>query len=223
MKQDYKSHPSYGQIVLSKPSCGPEGQTLFGSKVKHIRYISLEVNEAVRAEDGFSEFIHGRNTIVKVSLSEAQWAHMVSSFGERGGTPVTINFRQGVGYVESPPDETPVIDLAKNTANEVKKALVVRLRDLERDVVKVSGGTGPVKKSDLKQLAQDFNVLASWLDSNLDYLRECVVEQMEKEVAKAHIEIEALISNAVTRLGKEALGSKLASGEITDVSKLTGA
>lgn len=222
MNLDYKTHESYGNIVLTKPRCGGGGQTLFGSKVKHPSFISLEINEAVRAEDGFSEFIHGRNTIVKVYMSEAQWAHIISSFSEGSGTPVTIAARQGQGYIEGPPDETPVIDLAKKSADETKQGLVNRLKDLERDVNNVSEGSGTVRRSDLKKLAMDFNVLASFISSNLDYLENQVVERMEKEVAKANIEIEAIVTNAVARLGREALGTKLASGEITDVSKLIG-
>jgi hypothetical protein len=41
-------------------------------------------------------------------------------------------------------------------------------------------------------------------------------------VVRPQIEIEAIVNNAVTRLGQRALGENLASGEITDVSKLIG-
>lgn len=221
MNKDHKAHPSYGQIVLTKPQSG-RGQELFGSKVKHPSFIALRINEATIAEDGFSEFVFGGKSIVEVYLSEAQWAHMVSSFGDGSGTPVTIRYRQDKGNIDSPPEAVPVIDLAKKSADETKQSLVNRLRDLQTDVKKVSEGSGPVKKSDLKKLALDFSVLASHLSSNFDFLENQVVERMEKEVAKANIEIEAIINNAVTRLGQCALGEKLASGAITDVIKLIG-
>lgn len=220
MDKEYNDHPSYGQIVLTKPSS--TGTSLLGSKVKHPSYISMEINEAVISEDGFSEHVFGRNRIIKIDMSEAQWAHMVSSFGNGGGTPVTINWREGHGYVERPPDAVPVIDLAKKSADETKQGLVKRLRDLETDVKTLSTKSGTVTKKDLTKLAMDFNILSSWLSSNFDYLETQVVERMEKEVAKAQIEIEAIVNNAVTRLGQRALGEKLASGEITDVSKLIG-
>lgn len=221
MDREQKSHPSYGRIVLTKPRAGGAGggAVLFGSKVRHPNYISMEIEQVTISEDGFGEFIHGVNRpIVRLSMSEAQWAHMVSSFGDGSGTPVTITARQDVGFIESPPEAIPVIELAKKTANETKRDLVKRLRDLEADVKTISS-TGGGKKA-MAKLAMDFNILASWLDSNFDYLENQVKERMEKEVAKANIEIEALISNAVQRLGQRALGERLATGESIDLPKL---
>lgn len=220
MNQDYKSHPSYGQIVLTKPHSGGEGANLFGSKVKHPSYISMEINEAVIAEDGFSEHVFGRKTIVKLNMSEAQWSHMVSSFGNGGGTPVTLSYRQDQGSIERPPAPVSVIDLAHRSADKTKQNLVNSLKGLEQDVKTLSTKQGTVTKKDLSKLAMDFNVLASCLDSNFDFLENQVKERMEKEVAKANIEIEAIISNAVQRLGREALATKLEQGE--DVEKVLG-
>ena len=212
-ENEYKTHPSYGQIVLTKPTSGG-GATLFGSKVKHPSFISVSINEAKLSEDGFGEHVFGGNTILRFDMSEAQWAHMVSSFGDGSGTPVTLRLRDnGQGYIEHPPEQAPVIDLAKQSAQDTKNALVKRLKDLETDVKKVSEGSGTVTKKDMKKLAMDFNILAWWLSSNFDYLENQVVERMENEVAKANIEIEAIISNAVQRLGHKALGEKLAAGE----------
>jgi len=214
--KEFKSHPAYGQIVLGKPSAGAGGVSLFGSKVRHPSFISPEINEARVAEDGFSEFIHGGKTIVKIHLSEAQWAHMVSSFGSGSGTPVTIHWREGQGYVETCPSPVPILDLAKETAVKTKQDLVKRLHGLETDVKILSTKSGTVTKKDLSKLALDFNILASWLHSNFDFLENQVKERMEKEVAKAQIEIEAIINNAVVRLGERAL----ASGEKIELPQL---
>lgn len=221
MNKEFKTHPSYGQITLTKPVSG-RGVNLFGSKVRHPSFVSMRISTAKISEDGFSEFIFGERAFVEIHMSEAQWAHMVSSFGDGSGTPVTISYREGHGNIEAPPDAVPVIDLAKKSADETKQALVKRLKDLEADVKNLSEKEGTVKKKDLTRLALDFNILASWLSGNFDFLENQVKERMEKEVAKAHIEIDALVSNAITRLGERALGQQLASGDITDVSKLIG-
>jgi hypothetical protein len=221
LNREMKYHPSYGRITLSKPSAGGGGVNLFGSKVKHPSFVSIEIEEAQISEDGYSEFIYGGKGIVKVYLSEAQWAHMVSSFGDGSGTPVTIAWRPDIGYVDAPPAPTPILDLAHKTANDTKNDLVKRLKLLQSDVSTLSSKSGTVTKKDLKQLALDFNILASWLDSNFDFLENQVKERMEKEVAKAHIEIDALIGNAVQRLGERALGVQLAAGEKIEIQGLT--
>jgi hypothetical protein len=219
MNSDHKSHPSYGKIVLSKPRSGG-GAHLFGSKVRHPSFVSLEIREATISEDGFGEFIHEGKSIVKIHMSEAQWAHMVSSFGNGTGTPVTISSRAGVGYIEDPPEPISVIDAAKQSANDVKVNLVKRLEDLKKDVEVLSGTAGTVKKKDLANLAHDFDILASWLSSNFDFLENQVKERMEVEVAKAQIEIEAIVNNAVVRLGERAIGAQLASGDTEGLKKI---
>jgi hypothetical protein len=219
MNSDHKSHPSYGKIVLTKPSSG-HGACLFGSKVKHPSFVSMEISEATFSEDGFSEFVFGTKSIVNIYMSEAQWAHMVSSFGNGNGTPITIHSRAGVGFIESPPEPTSVIDVAKKTANDVKLDLVKRLEDLKKDVEVLSGTAGTVKKKDLANLAHNFKILASWLSSNFDFLENQVKERMEVEVAKANIEIEAIVNNAVVRLGERAIGAQLASGDTEGLKKI---
>jgi hypothetical protein len=224
MRSEFKKHPSYGRIVLTKTHAGGGGKNsggavLFGSKVRHPSFISIEIERAELSEDGFGEYVHGTGRpIVRLSMSEAQWAHMISSFGDGGGTPITITGLEGVGIIESPPEQVPVIELANKTAEKVKTDLVKKLRDLERDVKTISE-KGAGKKA-LAQLAMDFNILASFLDGNFDYLENQVKERMEKEVAKANIEIEALITNAVTRLGERALGERLAAGDKSALPQL---
>jgi hypothetical protein len=217
MRSEFKKHPSYGRIVLTKTHAGGRGKdaggaVLFGSKVRHPSFISVEIERAELSEDGFGEYVHGTGVpVVRFSMSEAQWAHMISSFGDGGGTPITITGLEDVGFIERPPEQVPVIELANKTAEKVKGDLVARMHDLKRDAAELAA-KGAGKKA-LQQLAHDMEILAEWTNSNFDYLENQVKERMEKEVAKANLEIEALINNAVTRLGERALGERLAAGD----------
>lgn len=213
-----EEHPSYGKIVLTKPTRGGNGQTLFGSKVSHSNFIHMTISEAAVEEDGFSEFVFEGKKIVDLFMSEAQWAHMVSSFGSGTGTPVTIRWRADKGNIEEPPVPDQVIDIAKRTANDTKNEMIARLKAIQdKSLELVDKGFG---KKDLRQLAHDIGVLASHISSNLDFLESQVKDRMEKEVAKANIEIEAVISNAVQRLGERALGKQLSAPSTDSIKSI---
>lgn len=84
-----ETHASFGLIQASRTS----GQVrLFGSAIpSHQHFISLSIARAKRIRTGLGVVHYARTgEVLKVSLSELQWAELITSLGSGDGVPCTI-------------------------------------------------------------------------------------------------------------------------------------
>jgi hypothetical protein len=206
-------HPSYGRVVVTKPM-GPSIK-LFGSSVNHLNCVSMTVETARMEQDVHGDWIFGEKTIVEFYMSEAQWAHMLSSFGDGSGTPVTLRYTQQAGYIEQPPEVPTVVDIQRKAVDDEVKSLAARMKAIEQALETVLKQP-TVKKKDLDGIRHELNVLHSLYLANLPYYEKATIERMEKEVGKAKIEIDAILQNYIHKLGLKAL----AEGHATEVLQL---
>ena len=200
--REYISHPSFGKITLGKPH--GNSIKLFGSEVKHRSCVSLTVETADLVQDVHSDSVFGRKHVVELYMSEAQWAHMLSSFGDGSGTPVTLRWTQENGHIEAPPDVPTMVDVQRREVENTVQDLGRQMQELE-DRFSLMLKMPTVRKKDLEALRMGMNVLRTHLFSNLPYYEQATIERMEKEVAKARVEIEALVNNALHRAGVKAI------------------
>jgi hypothetical protein len=206
-------HPSYGRVVVTKPSGG--NIKLFGSGVNHLNCVSMTVETARMEQDVHGDWIFRDKTIVEFYMSEAQWAHMLSSFGDGSGTPVTLRFTQEYGHIEQPPEIPTVVDIQRKAVDDEVRKLASQMKTIE-EALETVVKQPTVKKKDLDGIRHNLNVLHSHFISNLPYYEKATIERMEKEVGKAKIEIDAILQNYVHKLGLKAL----AEGHATETLQL---
>ncbi len=112
MEEVITRHTAYGQVSVSRTTT--TGQRLYASDLIHKEVITLTFSESEQVErDGVirHRLAEGRrrSPLLKVSLSPAQWASMITSFGMSDGVPCTINSlirgdyerQPEIGYIES--------------------------------------------------------------------------------------------------------------------------
>ena len=81
--KEKRNHPSYGQVSLSTiHSSG--GVDLFGSRIKHGTFIELKIQTAELERDEFHDHYFGRDHIVKVWLSPAQFTGLLTQMNTPG-------------------------------------------------------------------------------------------------------------------------------------------
>jgi len=193
------THPSFGVVRINRIHGNAR---LFNSAVTHQHFISIQIAHATRDRDLHEDWIHGGRKIVEVYLSEAQFAHAITSIGMGDGSPCTISSVDGQ-RVDEPPTEA--------MRDTFDREIVVELRDLaattrqlkdDLDTLLAQPRLSKEDKERLKGLA--FKVEQD-VRANLPFIQHQFDEAMEKAVQHAKIEVEAHVNAVIRSQGLVAL------------------
>lgn len=197
---DVWTHPAYATIGASRVS----GQThLFGSNIGHSGYVVIRICAAERFDKGHSESIHGGNrSYIEVALSEAQWVGLVSRMNIGTGVPCTLT-RLGGELIPGLPDPGKAVEKLESQIETIKanveaeaKAALARLLELI---------DGKVPKKMLDEVRSLANQMSGHFGSNQRLYEKCLTETKERLVAESQVEIDAMITAAVSNLGLESI------------------
>lgn len=192
-------HPGFGLIGGSRVS----GSTvLFGSDFEHHNFVEIRIARAELHRDLSHDWQFGRDEIVSVRMSEAQWATFVSSLNVGQGVPCTIAY---VGR-----EQMPGIPLRReeDAARDDATAHISEMVELvDRAIHEVVDGVGTgLSKTRRDAILAPLKQLRQEIHSNTPYMMESFERHFETTVERAKVEIEAHMQNMVVRAGLEALG-----------------
>lgn len=210
-----ETHPAFGVAVVTRHHHQP-GMSLFQSDLVHNQTITLSIAEAVRRRSGHSDRVFPSNTIVEVSMSAVQWASLVSSVGDGGGTPVTV---ERVGAHRMP---ALAADSRLSTArSEASRAVTDLLKSVQtafeglEQVESAKGAEGGIKAR--REALRKMRIAIANASSNSDFAVRVVNEAAESVVGQAKADIDMAVHEAAMRASAlvEAR-TELASGGGTD-------
>lgn len=188
----YLKHPAFAQIHASRVSQGGGGKVLYGSEFLHAHYVTIRIETSRVKRAVASDHYSPDQSVVEVALSEAQWATFVSSMNHGSGTPCTLTWQAGEGYLPRLP--SPRLEREQITA-DVKERLDRAVEALKE--VKAHCKT--------KAANEAADAAIREITANLPWVMKQFDEHTEKVIEKAKIEVEAYLSNAISRAGLEAL------------------
>jgi hypothetical protein len=176
------NHPAYGMISISRQNS--RSMSLFGSKVQHSNYLTIEISTAEEIYDAYSTYTVPVDSLIKVRLSPAQFADLLISANTRG-VPCTIERRGGRLQEEIPKPEPVHVEIERDTREELDD-----LRRKAKELYEMMKVSNPLKviRAKVTELANEIN---NGLNSNLDYLFETHVKKLEKVGADIMREAEA--------------------------------
>ena len=173
-------HPSFGVAVINVTHS--TGSYLFDSEIAHHEFVTLKVQAASRKRDLHRDWIHGIGpTLVEIHLSKAQWADLISSFGNGGGVPVTIDVVNG----RSMPD-APHSSRLGESQNEVRRAGEVALADITRAFEEWRAKPNKSTLTHLEAMIRNG-------PANMAFAAKSLTEHTEKVVTKARADLEAML------------------------------
>ena len=179
-----------GVITITRFQSTP--QALFGSDTMHTQGITLTVNTA-RVHEGFgSDTIFPEDQIVRLTMSQAQWAAVVSSVGLGSGVPVTLDAVMGSRM----PEVQPVNRLEKANQN-VEQVIEKTLAELQEQVTAL--GTAIEDRKGIKELRNRLNSVKCTMDNlprNASFAVEVMQEAAEKVLGNVRADIEAMAMQA---------------------------
>jgi hypothetical protein len=196
-------HPAYGTIHASRIN---GHVNLFGSNVGHDGFIKVEVSGAVMYRDGYSEKIMGgRRGIVEVLMSEAQWVGFVSRMNMGSGTPCTVRgYGTPDGYVYCPNIADPELaaERMEGRIDELHAEHIAHIKAKREEVEALVDGL-PAKKRDA--ILSAVRNMSQHLEANHAYAAKTLREFKEKLVVESKVEIDAMVTDAVGRLGLQSV------------------
>lgn len=195
-------HPSYGMVGVSHVQS--TGNHLFGSEFKHQHFITLTISQCERHRDLSRDWYFGKDRLIQISMSEAQFVEMVGRPNHGDGIPCTLTWMRGEGIIEQPPAPKPLQDRFKaDMEADVKRCT----KEVREAVAKLNAAIdeGRIGKTVLRMIANDLDLAACAVDRGIPYVRKSFQEEMEKVVNHAATEIEATVSSIAMRLGLETM------------------
>ncbi len=209
MENEYKKHPSYATLKISRSFCSGR-QTLFGSSIKHSDVITLKISPASISRNLNNDHIYSENSpYIEINMSEAQFAQAITSFNMGEGTPVTLKQFNGE-YIEQCPFQDKRMQFDNEFSEDMRK-LVKELKEISKEAEDILENKKTLSKGDREKILSALEKVQTELGSNLPFVFSQFNKQMEKTVTEAKAEIEGHIQ---ARLNDMAMrGMQIESGE----------
>lgn len=197
------THPAFATIQASRVS----GQAnLFGSNVGHSGFVKVQIQGATMCRDGYSERISGSvDSYAEVWLSEAQWVAFISRMNVGTCTPCTLRHYGGPdGKVFCPqlPDPERTEERMDGRIDELHAAKIAAITEKSQEIESICESL-PAKKH--AAILDAVGMMTQHLEANHVYAAKTLREFKEKEVTEARVEIDAMLTDAVGRLGLQSL------------------
>jgi len=196
MKDDFgetTSHPTFGYLQVARCSGAP--RPLFGSSIKHQDTIEVEIGHADLRRGLSSDHHFARFPIVRVAMSNNQFAEAITGIGQGGGVPVTIRWTDKDGQL----GETPFDSKVQQFNAEFQEHMTEVAKYVE-SVIKLAKETKAQKR-----LLHELDMLKQQLESNIPFVNKQFTKQMEKTVAEAKGEVDAHVTRVIMAYGLEAI------------------
>lgn len=188
----YESHPAWVLIGASRVSQSPPGQALFDSDIRHQHYVVVTLKRAERKRDLNHDWKHGRETIVEVAMSEAQWASFVSSMNTGDGVPATL---QWDATQENP--MVPGVPYAPRLQVSMEEVHGAAWKAQK----KVEDAFAAYKEKKSAANLRDLEIAIGHMTPNMDFAARSLSEHAENVVQRARADIESFVVAKAKQLG----------------------
>ena len=131
-----ESHPAYAMIGASRWTGGKS--VFHGSDFRHSSGISVTICRAVQVRSLSRDWHHAREELIRVDMSESQWAAFISTLNVGDGVPCTLRRIQGeqMPLIPLPEDRKETFGADKLSTDEGLAAGPVEARRIAYAVVR---------------------------------------------------------------------------------------
>lgn len=198
-------HESFGIVGFVRTTGNPG--KLFGSPLEnHNHYITLRIGRCklYRRDDQDHYYGGHRGDIIEVSLSEGQFAQLITTMNQGNGVPCTLSYINGK-RMEPPP-------VSRSESENIRTKFDERVRKFAKDLLKGAGeirATMEEKKTlnreDRKRVTKFLDNVAVEINNNMGFFLEVFNESAERVVTAAKAEADAWLTAVIHRAGLKSL------------------
>lgn len=194
-----ETHP--GWLLIRANRVQSTGTRLFDSEITHHQYVKIEIDSCLRKRALQHDWIHPTKTRVIINLSMAQWGAFVSSFGDGGGVPATLE------YFEGEVDGIPLESRFDESIKDIKGATIKGMDGIQKAFAAVEEARAhKAGKKEMDQLMFNLRCMINNIPANMAFAANTLTEHAENVVAKSRADIEAMMvgfnNNATNQLEK---------------------
>lgn len=148
-----------------------------------------------------------RRPITSISLSSAQWATLVCSFGLGEGVPCTLIRTKTGDSVRIPPIKR-IESTRQRFDRNIEEAAQRQLANLAEDLqsLRTLVAKGKAGKRELEELYRSMSAHLGNLPKNLSFSTQLIQESMDSIVSAGKAELEASAVGVALRLGIKEIG-----------------
>lgn len=195
LDESVTTHPAYAQIGASRVS---GHANLYDSDFSHQNFITITIRRSEKYRSLNRDWHFGRNELIEVMLSEAQWATFVSTPNVGSGVPCTLNHIAG--------EAVPQLPNAPDTRSLFKTEMKEMVAELQSDLSNLAKELdGPLGKKKVDELRKSLELLSGRLTGSTGFVADQFDEHIEHTIEKAKIEVNAYVTNLVQRTGIDAI------------------
>jgi hypothetical protein len=194
-----QSHPAFGVAGVTRRQGTP--RALFQSDLMHSSTIVLSVQTAIRRRDLNRDWVHPREELIEIEMSETQWGSLVSSMGHGAGVPITIRRREADGYVPTLPYEPRTAESRREVDETVTKLFARAKESFELLEAAEARGAGVKER---RELRRSLGLTLDSVGGNAKYAIDSMTEAAASLVSQAQADIEVHVSRAAAAYGIEA-------------------
>lgn len=204
-----ESHPSYGTVAIHHVS--GRGH-LFGSEVEHLHFLQLSIHEAELHVRPPREDVFGRNELIRISLTEAQFARMITSPNQGSGVPCTIErcvgdvgepWLNSFGGRPDPPRPAPYDERYKGSMGDRAEFIAKSLHEAKGLVDSLMNGTERLNKGNVEKVQKSLYMALMNFEKNIPYVMNELAEGIENRMSTAKAEFESYVSSRLQIMGLE--------------------
>jgi hypothetical protein len=205
----YKTHPSYGMIRVSRIYGGHN--RLFGSPITtHPGYIQLAIASGEHRHEHGQDWFYAKQDIIRVRMSYAQFAELITTMNSASGVPCTIERLQGE-MIENPPDEPIEAEKTKIEFQQKLKAFDKSLATNYESINKLLDKASLTKK-DREEIKSHLQTISREIRSNIPFWLSQFDEAVERIMTTAKTEIDGFMTTVLRVAGMESLAKGTFSG-----------
>lgn len=218
-----ETHPAYGMAVFSRASVGGvRGKNrLFGSSIDSMNIISLTICGAEIYHRLGSDHFMGTKEIIRVDMTEHQFAQLLTTMNQGDGVPVTIahvNGKRTPPLPDTKVEAAKIIDKFREDIAKWKKQLSTTTAEVDAIIAK----KGALNVEEKKRLTELTSSLVHQIENHSTFLLDQFDESVAGVIGQAKAEVEGFINSAVQRTGLEALKGKASALLGMDAGKKDG-
>lgn len=182
-----EQHESWLLVRAGHVTAHPSAQ-LFGSDVQHQHYVVVTITRCTRKRNLNRDWLHGTEVLLEMAMSQAQWGAFVSSFGQGGGVPATLNRLVGEARVSQAPPESR-FDESHREVGEAGNRALTKVQ-ASYDALAAAFETGGKRAQ--REALHDLGCQLSNAPKDMEFAAESLTKHVEKVVTTARADIEAM-------------------------------
>lgn len=203
-----EKHESYGALEISRSQ--RPSTALFGSSIMHENTIRLRISSAELERHHNRDRVFPsslrKNTFIEVEMSYAQFAEAITSLNNGMGVPVTVRYANG--RTMEPCPFTSKDEQFRAEFNADLREIAAAVDGALARAKTLFDSKKPLTKAEKDELLAILGNLSMEVNSNIPFVRDSFVEQMDKTVAEAKGNIEGFLQNRMAAIANAAIAQE---------------